>query len=276
MTSSTALSLLLLGLAGVTAVVLQFILLKVISNVDTQDLENMFTNSAKLVTNNISEGIDLWVNDTNDYIMLQQDTINDDLVGWVNTSTTAVNTTVSDFVDEMNDKIKDIFGDTTLYDIVQGVVGCVVTRHLENVEKAMTWISDNAHVTFPTIDRDNLTRTITDDSDGGGELSDKIDDQVKKLQDKFKTVRNKIVKQYKKSLMIELWIALALIFTWLFLFILAFMILLINKKLLVEKLNNEKTPIIDDDIPLTPVMTSEKKHIYDTPEKQSFYWPWND
>lgn len=170
-TSLPALFLLALGLAGLFSCLCQFIILKLIEK-EVPVLAHEVGNFADTVVSALSNASTEWAVDANKVINSTNVKLNDDLFGWVNTSTTAVNSTLNAFSDEMNKVLNDTFGGTILYDPIQGVMNCLIELKIVGVQKGLTWVHDNAHIDFPEFRPDvfslgaaaSLTNTTANDN----------------------------------------------------------------------------------------------------------------
>jgi len=147
-TSLPALFLLALGLAGLFSCLCQFIILKVIEK-EVPVLAHEVGNFADNVVSALNNASEAWAIDANGVINSTNVKLNNDLFGWVNTSTTAVNGTLNAFTDEMNKVLNTTFGGTILYAPIQGVMNCLVELKIAGVQKGLTWVSDHAHIDFP-------------------------------------------------------------------------------------------------------------------------------
>ncbi|OJD31761.1 plasma membrane fusion protein prm1 [Diplodia corticola] len=195
-TSTPALLVLCLGLAGLFACLCQYILLKTIEKEVPELTQQVgaFADKVVFALNNASES---WANGTNEAIGTFNTDLNDDLFSWVNTSTQAVNDTLNVFVDEMSDALNATFGGTILYEPIKDVLNCLVVMKIEGIQKGLTWVHDNAHVDLPTLSNDtfslgaaaSLSGDSSDDSflaSPGSESADKVSDAIVKLVNKLK------------------------------------------------------------------------------------------
>ncbi|KAF1989078.1 plasma membrane fusion protein prm1 [Aulographum hederae CBS 113979] len=190
-TSPKALFVLALALAAFFACFCQYLLLKAVEK-QVPDLSaqvGAFAQKVVEATNNASTS---WANGTNALIFAENKKINDDLFGWVNTSTTAVNDTLNTFVDKTTDVIQTAFGGTILEEPVQGVFDCLIGLKVAGIQKGLTWVHNNAHVNYPLIPTDLLSlkalanQTDSDSDDNflanpNSEASDKVSDSIGSL-----------------------------------------------------------------------------------------------
>ncbi|KAG7908374.1 hypothetical protein KL905_001815 [Ogataea polymorpha] len=212
--SDRMLPVLLLALAGIATFILQLVLLDLLSRKDATALDSSFKSIGLQIRSSVNNSLVEWANDTNLYISDQEASINDDVLGWIHNSTGSLNATLGDFVDEMNGKISDVFGNTPLYPYVSGIVGCTVTHKIQKVEKALSWIHNHSQVTLPRIDPADFD--LTDSKDSGS-----VDQYLNDTKSTLATTRDKLVEKYKSSLRIELYISMVLLGVWLLFFVAA-------------------------------------------------------
>ncbi|CEQ43075.1 SPOSA6832_04973, partial [Sporobolomyces salmonicolor] len=109
--------------------------------------------SSVLGTLNAKMNASSWqfADETNKVILSVQDGINDDLFGWVNETTTALNTTMYTFYDGITDALTDVFNGTVLNDPILDLVYCLVGSKVNAISTALTWLHSNAHISLPTV-----------------------------------------------------------------------------------------------------------------------------
>lgn len=147
-TSTPALYVLSLGVAGLLACLCQYILLKAVEK-EVPALTNQVEAFAGKVIDSLTNASEQWAHGTNDMITITNNKINSDVFGWVNTSTQGLNDTLNVFVDQMSDALNATFGDTILYDPIKEVLNCLIGLKIAGIQKGLTWVHDNAHVDFP-------------------------------------------------------------------------------------------------------------------------------
>jgi hypothetical protein len=114
-----------------------------------------------------------WATGTNQIILAENNKLNQELLGWVNTSTKAVNDTLNTFVDETMNILNKTFGGTPLYDPVKEVFNCLIGLKIQGIEKGLTWVHDHAHIDFPLLDNNTFTLqnlAQKSDSNSGNDL----------------------------------------------------------------------------------------------------------
>lgn len=149
-TSDAALFVLALAIAGLFSCLCQLILLKSVEK-EVPALTNQVSAFADQVVTQLNNASEQWAIGTNDVIDKLNTDINTNMLGWVNTSTTAVNDTLNTFVNMTMNVLNTTFGGTILYDPILEVLDCLLLLKVTGIENALTWVHDNAHVDFPTL-----------------------------------------------------------------------------------------------------------------------------
>ncbi|GAA5901421.1 pheromone-regulated protein PRM1 [Sporobolomyces salmoneus] len=88
---------------------------------------------------------------SNRMILSVESGINEDLFGWVNGTTEALNTTINGFYDGLTDAITDVFDGTVLEDPILNLVYCLVGSKVDAISSALTWMHAHAHISLPTV-----------------------------------------------------------------------------------------------------------------------------
>lgn len=198
-TSTPALFVLSLGIAGLAGVLSQYILLKQVEKA-APELAAEVGQFADLVVGQLTAASLAWAVKTNEAINTTNADFNKEIFGWVVNGTDAVNDTLTVFVDEMYKGVDTLFGDTPFADPIKDVLNCLIGIKVKGIQKGLTWVHDNAHITFPTLPNDTFSlgaqESIAPDakgaqsflSDTSSVASDKITDVVVKLTNKWKSM----------------------------------------------------------------------------------------
>jgi hypothetical protein len=149
-TSAPALFVLSLALAGLFSCACQAILLKSLEK-EVPDLTNQVDAFADKIINSLNNASEQWAIGANQAIGSTNQDINKNMLGWVNITTGALNDTLNVFVNGTMSVLNETFGGTVLYQPITGVLNCLVLLKIAGIEKALTWISDNAHIDIPTL-----------------------------------------------------------------------------------------------------------------------------
>jgi hypothetical protein len=212
-TSVPALFVLSLALAGLFSCLCQYALLKSIEKEVpslTHKVANFSGNVARALNNASTE----WADGTNQVIVNESQRLNQELFGWVNTSTTAVNDTLNTFVDETMKVLNMTFGGTPLYDPIKEVFNCLVGLKIQGIEKGLTWVHDNAHVNFPTLDEDMFSLGAIAKMTDSGSDDDFLADPSGKTSDEISGAVLHVTNAIAKAIRQEALISTALLIVW--------------------------------------------------------------
>jgi hypothetical protein len=155
-TSIPALFVLALGIAGLFSCLCQYILLKSIEK-EVPALSSEVSAFADKVVSALNNASEAWAVSANGVISSTNDKVNADVFGWAVNGTTAINNTINGFMSHINDAINTTFGNTILYEPVTQTLNCLLGLKVASIEKGLTWVHDNAHVTFPEFKNDTLS-----------------------------------------------------------------------------------------------------------------------
>jgi len=214
-TSTPALFVLSLGVAGLFSCACQAIMLKALEK-EVPNLTNQVGAFADQVATSLNNASEQWAIGTNKAIAATNQDINSNLFGWVNTTTGAVNDTLNVFVDGMTGVLNDTFGGTVLYDPIKEVLNCLVLLKVAGVQKALTWVSDHAHIDFPLMANDTFSlgavASIASDKDPKAEsfLSQPGDAAKDKISSAVVRVTNRI----EDGIRTEAWISTVILLIW--------------------------------------------------------------
>ena len=155
-TSVPMLFLLSLALAGFFSCFCQWLLVRGIQ-AKVPELTDQVADFAEKVVNSLNNASTSWASGVNSAVAEVDDTINNDVLGWVNTTTTAINGTLNGFVDKMTKVLDDTFGGTVLQDPIKEVLNCLIGLKIAGIQKGLTWVHDHAHVNFPGVRNDTMS-----------------------------------------------------------------------------------------------------------------------
>ncbi|KAK7031416.1 plasma membrane fusion protein PRM1 [Favolaschia claudopus] len=85
-----------------------------------------------------------------------QSTINDGLFGWVNTTTTTLNTTIENFYEDIQNAVDSVFKNTILDAPIQEFIKCIIGSKVDAIEAALTFLHDNLHIDMPRMNNSAL------------------------------------------------------------------------------------------------------------------------
>jgi hypothetical protein len=214
-TSVPMLFLLSLALAGLFACFCQYLLLKAIED-KTPELTDQVADFAEKVVTSLNNASMSWSNGVNSAIDDLDNKINDDIFGWVNTSTTAVNDTLNSFVDQMSTTLNDTFGGTVLYDPIKEVLNCLIGLKIASFQKGLTWVSEHAHVQFPGVSNDTFSMGALAEKSDSDSASQLLADPNGKAKDEITEAVERVINKLMSGIQTEALISTALLLIWLF------------------------------------------------------------
>ncbi|CAG8740417.1 8974_t:CDS:1 [Funneliformis caledonium] len=151
-----ALICLLIGITGVLGIYLQIFILNTVKQVNKQtivDSINEFSNSiANLIDSQLVSTSKQFSNDSNTAILSLENDLNQNLFGWVNTTTTTLNNTLNVAVDEISTFVQNTFsGVPILLTAVNQLVDCLILNKIEGIQTGLNFISENAFIGLPRV-----------------------------------------------------------------------------------------------------------------------------
>jgi hypothetical protein len=217
-TTTPALFVLSLALAGLLSCLCQYTLLKSLEK-EVPKLENQITNFADKVIYQLNNASEQWAVGTNAIISDTNEDINHDVFGWVNTTTGAINNTLNTFVDEMTGTLNTTFGGTVLYQPIMDVLNCLVLLKIKGIQKGLTWVSDHAKIDIPMLPNDTFSLGALQKVDGSqadllasgpdgraaNAISDAVDFVIRSLA---KSIRQEAI---LSTCVLLIWVMIALI-----------------------------------------------------------------
>lgn len=156
-----ALTCLLIGVLGILSVQLQLAAIGPIQAHYSKQVASSIGDFTSTIATNINTSMQNqsaeYVNGINSHSLSIQTSINDNVFGWVNGTTTTLNNTLVALYTDIQNAVTTVFGGTVLDSPAQEFVRCILGNKIEGLEKALTFLNDNLKVTVPTISPDALT-----------------------------------------------------------------------------------------------------------------------
>lgn len=156
----------LIGFVGLLSVQLQILALGPIA----QSYQNKALSSANDLSNTIATAINqnmlnqsaVYTTQVNAKVDDIQNTINDGVFGWVNSTTSTLNTTLNNFYGDIQDLVETVFGGTILEGPMQDFVFCLIGSKVDALSNALTFMHDNLHVDMPRMNQSSLVLSPED------------------------------------------------------------------------------------------------------------------
>jgi hypothetical protein len=217
-TSIPALFLLSLALAGLFSCLCQYILLKVIDK-EVPVLTAEVTGFADHVLSTLNNASSAWATNANNVILKEGAKLNNDLFTWVNISTTALNNTLNQFVDETIGVLNATFGGTPLYTAITDVFNCLIGLKVQGIEQGLTWVQQNAHLDFPLLPNDTMSVSALLSKSNNQAAAALFADPQMATQDEVSAAINKISNIVESGIKQEALIAFMLLMAWIVVFL---------------------------------------------------------
>ncbi|KAK4236953.1 hypothetical protein C8A03DRAFT_45115 [Achaetomium macrosporum] len=209
-TSLPALFVLSLAIAGFFSCFCQFIILNSIQK-EAPALANQVGDFAGDVVATLKQVSTDWADDANGVILKLQDDINSDVFGWVTNATTAVNNTLNTFDEEIDKAVTTVFNNTILLNTARDLVGCVITRKIDAVQKGLTWVHDNAHVTLPLFSNDVFSQGANNSVNGDSDLTSFLASPSSVTTDEITSAVDQVITKLRNGIVQEALISTALL-----------------------------------------------------------------
>jgi hypothetical protein len=233
-TSLPALFVLSLAIAGLFSCLCQFIILRAIKQ-EAPALASQVGDFAGDVVQTLQQVSTDWADDANGVVIKLQDDINSDLFGWVSNATTAVNDTLNTFDAEIDKALTAVFEDTILFNTARDLVGCLILRKIDAVQKGLTWVHDNAHVTLPLFSNNIFSQGADDSVNGDSDLTSFLASPSSVTTDEITGAVNQVITKLEHGIIQEALISTALLLVY------AIVILIGGARALVASVQKDKT-----------------------------------
>ncbi|WEJ94916.1 plasma membrane fusion protein prm1 [Yamadazyma tenuis] len=159
-TSSYSIFLVGLAVAGLFTILLEYVLFRQFSSHLGRFPSETILNQA---STSMSTNIELFVNNTNYFIQLQEAELNDELFGSFKNTSALIMASIDTFVQGLNSSLIEPFQDTPLSGPMSSVVYCFITRKLETIREGFEWVQNNLYISVPSLPDDissDLTKLV--------------------------------------------------------------------------------------------------------------------
>ncbi|PPQ98789.1 hypothetical protein CVT24_003347 [Panaeolus cyanescens] len=155
-----ALACLLIGIIGILSIQVQLLALgPLVAKYDeraaaaTANFTDTITNS---INNNMYNQSAAYANEVNAQVDAFQSQINDGVFGWVNVTTTSINSTINNFYSDIEKAVATVFNGTILETPANEFLRCFLGTKVDAIENALTFLHDNLHVDMPRVNQSVL------------------------------------------------------------------------------------------------------------------------
>ncbi|KAJ7850062.1 hypothetical protein B0H14DRAFT_3452234 [Mycena olivaceomarginata] len=168
-----ALACFLIGFFGLLSVELQLIAIHPLVDKYSGKAADTVTDFSNTIATNINASMynqsAAYASSVNGHVDTIQSTINDGLFGWVNSTTTTLNTTIETFYEDIQNAVDTVFKGTILDAPIQEFIKCIIGSKVDAIENALTFLHDNLNINMPPH-----AAAAVGDNDGDGGLIAKL------------------------------------------------------------------------------------------------------
>ena len=161
-----ALACFLIGFFGLLSVQIQLIVVGPLeaqyaaqATASVQDLSNIIVAQ---MNNSMYNQSAAYASGINTQVETVQSTINNGLFGWVNGTTTTLNSTLNNFYTDVQNLVGSVFNGTILETPTQDFIMCLLGSKVDAIEQALTFLNQNLNVNLPQVNETVLVLSPTD------------------------------------------------------------------------------------------------------------------
>ncbi|KAG7098393.1 hypothetical protein E1B28_000352 [Marasmius oreades] len=155
-----ALACFLIGFFGLLSVQIQLAALGPLqakfAEKETQAVADFSQTIFTSINNSMHNQSATYANDVNGRVDTMQSNLNNGLFGWVNGTTTAINTTINEVYDDIQNAVNTVFNGTILQQPAQEFIRCLIGSKVDAIENALTFLHDNLKVDIPRMNQSAL------------------------------------------------------------------------------------------------------------------------
>ena len=155
-----ALMCLLIGAVGIAATLIQLALIKPLENVFanaegiiignfTQNIEDEITNAIGIDSAAYATAVNKWLDDTTA-------TVNNDLFGFANTAMNAINNTIVQTYQQIENGVHSTFDGTAFAAPIIEFLRCIIGNKVFALEDGLAWLKENLNLRLPRVSSDVL------------------------------------------------------------------------------------------------------------------------
>lgn len=220
-TSTPALFVLSLGIAGLFGVLAQYLLLRQVESA-APALAAEVGEFADIVVKQLTAASTSWAVKTNAAINSTNSDINKKLFGWVVNGTDSLNDTLTVFVDTMYEGVDKFFGKTPLATPIKDVLNCLIGIKVKGIQTGLTWANQNAHINLPLLPNDTFSlgaaNSIAPEASGASSF---LADTSSQASDMITDVVFKLTAKWEKMLTEEAIISACVVGIWIIVLLIA-------------------------------------------------------
>ncbi|KAJ6629529.1 hypothetical protein B0H10DRAFT_1368785 [Mycena sp. CBHHK59/15] len=150
-----ALACFLIGFFGLLSVELQLIAMRpLVAKYSAQaatSADNFSNTIATSINASMYNQSAAYASSVNGHVDAIQNSINDGLFGWVNSTTTTLNTTIETFYEDIQNAVNLVFNNTILDQPIQEFIKCIIGSKVDAIENALTFLHNNLNINIPRV-----------------------------------------------------------------------------------------------------------------------------
>ncbi|CAH0041579.1 unnamed protein product [Clonostachys solani] len=271
-TSTPALFVLSLAIAGFFSCLCQVIMLQAVKNeVPALSQEvGLFADNVVSSINSVSEG---WATDANGIIKGLNSDINDDVLSYVTNATSAVNKTINVFMDTMDDGLQTVFNGTVLLDPIKTVIHCVIGLKIESLQKGLTWVHDNSKITLPLFANDTFSLGAKESLNGDSDLNSFLASPSSVTTDEVSGAVQKVTDWMHRNIVQEALISLGILLAYVIVVLIGVTRALAGMAMRGEARPGVESHYNEDD---EPQNTQGRSHNHQQEQKNQYQHRWQD
>ncbi|KAJ7626413.1 hypothetical protein DFH06DRAFT_739804 [Mycena polygramma] len=155
-----ALACFLIGFFGLLSVELQLLAIHPLVDKYSAQAAETATGFSNTIATNINASMynqsAAYASSVNAHVDSIQSSINDGLFGWVNSTTTTLNTTIENFYEDIQNAVNTVFNGTILDSPLQEFIKCIIGSKVDAIEDALTFLHNNLHINMPRVNESIL------------------------------------------------------------------------------------------------------------------------
>ncbi|KAF2708521.1 hypothetical protein K504DRAFT_310215 [Pleomassaria siparia CBS 279.74] len=214
-TSVPMLLLISLGLAGLFSCFCQWIIIRAIQQ-KVPELTDQVADFAEKVVTSLNNASMSWSGGVNGAVGDLDSKINDDILGWVNTTTTSVEAALDTFVNQTTSVLNTTFGGTILEDPIKDVFNCLIGLKIASFKSGLDWVQEHAHVQFPGVSNDTFSLGALAQLSGSSSAAELLANPNGKAKDEVSEAIDHVVESIYNGIRTEALISLGLLLLWTF------------------------------------------------------------
>jgi len=150
-----ALACLLVGLIGLLSVELQLLAMGPLVAKYQERSASTASSFSNLIATSINNTMynqsAAYASGVNAQVDIVQNTINQGVFGWVNTTTVTLNNTINTFYTDVQKVVQTVFGGTVFESPAEDFIKCFIGGKVDAIENALTFLHDNLVVNMPRV-----------------------------------------------------------------------------------------------------------------------------